>query len=524
MVLVRFKKEVMKEYSGLDDKDILEIPWLLGGEARIEEDAFIMEFNPDRPDLYSIQGVTRAIRLFKGIEVYKDPKIVDSEFVIESRSPSQRPYFEAGIIRNVDVKKLLPNIIDFQEKLHKTIGRDRKLSAIGLHDLSKVKFPLKYMEVDRDHSFIPLGEDKETTLRDFMENNEKAKEYGDLVGESIPAIIDREGNIISLPPILNSNITVIDENTKDIFVDVTGTYENIVYKTLILILSSLSYPNGTIGTLTINGKKSPQIKNKITRIPEKELKNILGYKIPMEEIESSLIRLGYGIEGNGIIVPEYRFDILHNVDIVEDIIKGIGFDKVKLKDEEFVTYGRPNNLRYFENRLRFLMIGYDMSEVVNNVLTNKSFNKIYGFGDDAIEILNPLSGEQDYIRTRIAPSLMQSLLNNYRNPYPQRIFEIGTVHREGKEIESMGIAIAHKEASFSEIKGIFVGILEDMDVKHYDIEKYSLPMFVNGRLAKILVNGKESGFFGEVNPLILRNIGLKMPVALGEIDISEVLL
>jgi len=524
MVLVRFQKDIMRDYSGLEDKDILEIPWLLGGEARIEEDAFIMEFNPDRPDLYSIQGITRAIRAFKGIEKYREPKIVDTGFQVECRSPSQRPYFAAGIINNVNVKKLLVNIIDYQEKLHKTIGRDRKLSAIGLHDLSKVKFPLKYEEVDRDHNFIPLGLNDEMTLREFMKNNEKASEYGYLVGEKIPAITDREGNIISLPPILNSNITVIDDNTKDIFVDVTGTINNIVNKTLILILSSLSYPDGKLSTVLINGKESPEIKRKKIRIPEKQLKDIIGYKIPLEEIKYSLLKMGYGVEQDGIIIPEYRFDILHSVDVVEDIIKGIGYDKVKMKEENFVTYGKPNDLRYLENKIRLLMIGYDMTEVVNNVLTNRSFNKMYGFDDDAIEILNPLSGEQDYIRTRIAPSLMQSLLNNYRNPYPQRIFEIGTIHRKGKEIESLGIAVAHREASFSEIKGIFIGLMEDLDVKQYDTERYSLPMFVNGRLAKILINGKEGGFFGEVNPMILKNIGLKMPVALGEIDISEVLL
>jgi len=524
MVLVRFQKEIMRDYSGLEDKDILEIPWLIGGEARIEEDAFIMEFNPDRPDLYSIQGITRAIRTFKGIEKYNKPNIIESGLKIESKPPFQRPYFGAGIINNVVVKKILGNIIDYQEKLHKTIGRDRKLSAIGLHDLSKVKFPLRYEEVDRNHNFIPLGLNKEMTLKEFMDSNDKALEYRNLVGEKIPAIIDRDGNIISLPPILNSNITVIDENTRDIFVDVTGTIKNIVNKTLILILSSLSYPDGKISTVLINGKKSPEIKEKMIKIPETQLKEIIGYKIPVEEIKLSLRKMGYGIEGDKIIIPEYRFDILHNVDIVEDIIKGVGYDKVKMKDEEFVTYGKPNNLRYLENKIRFLMLGYDMTEVVNNVLTNSSFNKMYGFKDEAVEILNPLSGEQDYVRTRIAPSLIQSLLNNYRNPYPQRIFEIGTVYRNGNEIESLGIAIAHREASFSEIKGIFIGLMEDIDVKQYDIEKYSLPMFVNGRLAKILINGKEGGFFGEVNPMILKSIGLKMPVALGEIDISEVLL
>ncbi len=524
MVLVRFQKKIMEEFSGLTEKDLLEVPWLLGGESRIEGDSYVMEFNPDRPDLYSIQGVSRAIRFFKNFEVYTQSEINDTDFKIISKPPQQRQFFKAGIVSSVDVRRLKENIIDFQEKIHKTIGRDRKLSAIGLHDLSKIKFPLKYMEVDREYSFIPLGEKERVTLKEFMKSNEKAKEYGHLVNEKIPAIIDREGNIISLPPILNSNLTTIDDNTTDIFIDVTGTNDNIVNKTLMLMISSLSYPSGKILRLLINGRKSPILREYRVNIPKKELREILGYTISVDDIKLSLIKMGYGIDGNKIIIPNYRFDILHNIDIVEDIIKGIGYDKVKLKDEEYVTHGKQNKLRMIENKLRNLLLGYGLTEVVNNVLVNGTFNKMYGFNDKALQILNPLSAEQDYIRTRISPSLIQTLLNNYRNPYPQRIYEIGTVYRDEREEDVLGIAIAHREASFSEIKGMIVGILEDLGVKQYEIEKYALPMFVQGRLAKIVINGKNAGFFGEVYPSILKNLGIKMPVAIGELDISEVLL
>ncbi len=523
MVLVRFPHDMLIRYSGLDERQLLEIPWKLGGESKMEGDSIIMEFNPDRPDLYSIQGVTRAMRLFTGAEEPSEDDIRGTHHKIVSSPPESRPYFLAAIVKGVNAGLLLEQIIDFQEKLHTTIGRNRKFSAIGLHDLSKVVFPLTYGEVARDHRFRPLGGDSEITLSEFMGNHPKAKEYGELVGERIPAITDANGEIISLPPILNSSITEIGKETRDIFVDVTGTNYSVVYKTLMLMITSLSYGDGKMYSVLLNGAPSPSTKRRYISIPTRGLKKVLGYDTGIETIENSLTKMGYLIAGEKVLVPLYRFDILHDVDVVEDIIKGIGFENVRMSKEEFVNYGKQNALRHLEEKTRVLLLGYGMNEVVNAVLTNGTFNRMYGFKDEAVKIQNPLSLEQDHVRTRIAPSLMHTLLNNFRNQYPQRIYEIGTVHRGGKEIDALGIAVSHREASFSEIKGLMIGLLEDLDITNYKIDKYELPMFVKGRLASVIVEDTICGFFGEVDPLLLRNIGLKMPVALGELDISEVL-
>ena len=70
MVLVRFEEKKLRDFSGLPNDSLVKVPWLLGGEAREDGGDIVMEFNPDRPDLYSIQGITRAIRTFAGVEKF----------------------------------------------------------------------------------------------------------------------------------------------------------------------------------------------------------------------------------------------------------------------------------------------------------------------------------------------------------------------------------------------------------------------------------------------------------------------
>jgi len=531
MVLVRFDERKLLDFSSLEEEAVLTVPWQLGGESRKEDDHIIMEFNPDRPDLYSIQGITRAIRQFRELETFRDFEVSKGNNTANLHFVKERPYFLLGIIRNVKIGEYIEEVIDFQEKIHKTIGRNRKVAAIGIHDLSKVRFPISYEAVPRDSLFKPLGGSEEVTLEKFMVNNEKALEYGNLVGKNIPGIIDAGGDIISVPPILNSEVTAVTGKTENLMVDVTGTNERAVLRTLVLILTSLSYPSGIIEDVEIsyagsNGKtrRSPVIAVEKMEIPRPLIKKMLGYELPDDVISRALLRMGYGLDGNSLIVPSYRFDVLDNIDVVEDILKGVGYENIRRKRENFVTYGKGDKLRIIESKIRNLLVGYSMSEVVNSILINSRFTSIYGLNDEGIEILNPVSQEQDLVRTRILPSLMQTLLNNFRNPYPQRIYEIGTVFRGGSERDVLGIAVAHKNASFSEIKGIFIGVMEDLGIENYETKRQEMGPFIPGRLAEITIGGKSAGYFGEIHPKILRELGIKMPVATGELDISEVMM
>jgi len=521
MVLVRFNLDKFMAFSGLSEEETITIPWVLGGEARKEGERVIMEFNPDRPDLYSIQGITRAIRQYTGREKPDKLRVEETSLNISSFPPVERRFFAACIVKGAGVGSLLEYVIDYQEKLHVTIGRNRKKSAIGLHDLRKVRFPLRYASVSRDSEFNPLGGDGRVKISDFMKENDKAKEFGNLVGDMLPAIIDAGGDIISLPPILNSSITQIDESTEDVFIDVTGVDENTVFKTLILMATALSYPSGSISSILINGVKVPELTYRTLPIPSGEVRKIIGYKIKDEEIRLSLEKMGY-ILGERVMVPPYRVDILGSIDLVEDVLKGIGFQNVRKKRSNFQHYGEEDKLRKAEERVRRLLVGYDLTETVSSVLVNSTFNKIYGVERPFMRVVNPVSQEQDSLRTMMTPSLFQTFLNNLRNPYPQRIFEIGTVYGEEGESEVLGIGIADRNASFSQIKGLLVGVLEDLGIGEYKILRGEASMYIPGRVGEVNVLGRKVGFFGEIHPRILKDLGIKMPVVTGELNLEMI--
>ncbi|MEM3428767.1 MAG: phenylalanine--tRNA ligase subunit beta, partial [Thermoplasmatales archaeon] len=493
-----------------------------GGEAREEDGKVVMEFNPDRPDLYSIQGITRAMRQYLGKERYRKFAVYDLGFEISVDAPRERPFFAACVVRNVNTSGMLEYIIDYQEKLHLTIGRNRKKSAIGLHDFKKVKFPLKYTSVDRDAEFLPLDGNERIKISEFMKKNEKAIEYGHLVSEKIPAILDSSGEIISLPPLLNSSITKVDDSTTDFFIDVTGTDKNTVLRTLVLMATSLSYPQGVLDSLLIQGEKVPKIEEEELEIPVEGVRRILGYKLERDQIKEALERMGFSV-GERVIIPPYRVDILGEIDLVEDVLKGIGFSNLKGGHKNFQHYGEENKLRRTEDRLRRLLVGYDLSETVSSVLVNTSFNRIYQIGEPVRKIINPISQEQDSVRKMMTPSLIQTFLNNLRNPYPQRIFEIGTVFDEDGEGDVLGIGIADKDASFSDIKGLVIGILEDLAVEEYTIERGDIPFYIRGRVGRIMAYGKAIGFFGEIHPRILKELGIKMPVATAELKLGLII-
>ncbi len=523
MVLVRFTPSEVEELVGLKTSDFIDIPWKLGGESRIENGEFIVEFNPDRPDLYSLWGLSRAVRIYKGLESYKNVKIRESEFLVENEGPDYRPYIVSAIVTNSIAGKNIEKLIDYQEKLHATIGRNRRIAAIGIHDLDKVKFPLRYTSVDRDYKFIPLGEEATISLFDFLQTHEKAKEFGGLIKERIPAILDNEGNIISLPPILNSDITALTKDTKNFFIDVTGTDPLTIQRALNLLVTALSYPEGEIVKVKVGMEKYPKFQKSKWKINQKKVKEISGMEFNLDEIKGALVKMGYEVNDDLAISPEYRIDILNDVDFIEDVLKGIGYDNIEESMEDFHTVGSPHNLREIERIIRHLLVGYGFTETVNFAMVNGSYNSIFGFSQEYIKILNPVTMEQDVLRPRISISLIQSLLNNHRNPYPQRIFEIGTVVRNDKQLSSVGIATCHKSAGFSEIKGVFIGLMEDLKLE-YDWEKFSHQLLVEGRGASIKVGGRIVGFIGEVNPKILKQIGLRMPVAVGELDITGAIL
>jgi phenylalanyl-tRNA synthetase beta chain len=229
-----------------------------------------------------------------------------------------------------------------------------------------------------------------------------------------------------------------------------------------------------------------------------------------------------------VSIPGFRSDILHEIDIVEDVAVGYGYNKIEPTIPEISTIGSESEKEIFSRKIRELMIGLGFQETLNFILTNRenNFNKMSTSGE-SIEILNPVSSEYDICRTWLLPSLMKFLTSNKHLEFPQNVFEIGDVilldnEQETKTstIRKLAGSMSYDEANLTKIKSIIESILNNLNLK-YEIKPFNHPSFIDSRAGEIIVNEKSIGFFGEINPEILEKWGLERPTIAFEINVDD---
>ena len=533
MVVLEIDKNDLLNLIGkeLTDEQIEETLFLLKVETKINEDKITCELNPDRPDMFSVEGMAREMKGFLGIETgMVNYLISDSNIVLKREKADVRPFISCAIIKDVKLTdELIKSLMQLQEKLHTSIGRNRKKVAIGVHDFDNIKPPLVYKDVS-DEKFVPLNETREMNIKQILEEHPKGVDYAHLVKDIYPLIYDKEG-VISFPPIINSERTKVTENTKNLFIDVTGTDERAVNQILNIVVCNTVERSGKILTVKVSGKKTPDLEPKGIGVNVSEIDSLLGLDLSEKDVAEILERMRYKIikfRGGKIeiLIPPYRTDILHIIDVVEDVAIGYGYNNIQPILPKIATIGGLSELEKLSTKIRELMIGLGFQETLNFILSNNENNSTKMKTDGKmVEILNPVSSEYNVCRTWLLPSLMKVLSANKHREYPQKIFEIGdcVVLDEGTEtgtktIRKLAAVISYDNTNLTEMKSIVEAVLKDFDYK-YEIRDFNHPSFIETRCGEILVNEKQIGFFGEIHPEVLTNWELEKPVIGFEIEI-----
>ena len=519
------------------DELLTKLPMIGVSLERVCGNEISIEVFPNRPDMLSVEGIARALRAFFGIEKglkeyeIEPPKI---SLKVEESVKKVRPYIGGAVVRNVELTdELISSLMDIQEKLHFSIGKDRKKMAIGLHDFDKVNPPFVYKGVKPNEiKFVPLEKEEEMDLDEILEKHEKGIAYAHLLkdAELYPIILDKNGNVLSFPPIINGQLTALTEKTRNIFIDVTGTDEQAVKATLIIVSTLLAERGGEIEQVEIIDNEKIITPDLTPQQIEVDLNYI--YKIlkidSKEEIKNALEKMGHNVEFLAdkikVYSPAWRVDILHPIDIVEDIAVGYGYERFEETLPQSMTFGE--SLSY--EKLHQTMIGLGFNEVITLSLSGieKEIEKMeMEKRDEIVELENPITKEHSILRTSLIPSLMEILSKNRHNDLPQQIYEIGDVVEYRKEVKQKtmlaGVKIDAK-ANFTECKSIVEAILRNMGYK-MEVEEKNHPSFIGGRCASVIVDGKEIGYFGEIKPSVICNFGLEYPVIAFELDASFLL-
>ena len=499
----------------------------------VKNNEIIVELFPNRPDMLSEQGFARAFSSFigvkKGLKEYKAKKS-DYKLTVDSSVNDIRPFTSCAIVKNLkfDDEKI-KQIIQIQEKLHIGYGRNRKKCAIGIYPLDKIKFPIYYKALEPNKiRFTPLESNKEMNGNEIIEKHLTGKEYGYLLKDKdkFPIFVDANDKILSMPPIINSKETGrINEKTKEVFIEVSGFDYKIVSKCLNFIVCALSDMKGVIYEISLSyGNKkiiSPDLKPESMKIDIDYVNKILGLNLKEKDVKNYLERMGYGYKNKIVSIPCYRDDIMHQIDLVEDIAIAYGYENFKEEIPNVSTIAEEDKSEKLKKKIRDVLIGFGYFECNSyNLISEEILNKM-NFNKEKIKVTNPVNVDYNTLRNWMIPSLMKVLSENKHNEYPQKIFEVGTVF-EKEESESLGVLSCHSNANFTEVKQILDYLFNNLDLK-YTLEEIEHGSFISGRTGKIRFNNKTIGFIGEINPKVIDNFNLEIPVVGFELNLKELL-
>ncbi|QLK24381.1 phenylalanine--tRNA ligase subunit beta [Natrinema zhouii] len=584
MPTVDIDPDELRTLTGHDEKsddDLIDDLFGLGleFEGRTEDGEFELEFAPDRLDRLSVEGVARSMRYqygdARGVHV-PSPNSPEWTIEVEESVPDERPYVTGAVVRDVELdEEALESLIQLQEKLHATMGRKRAKGAIGIHDLTMLKGTaategnptIQYVGVEPDEDrFVPLDSDQEMTPADVLEEHQTGRTYADLVSEyeRYPAIYDSIG-LFSFPPVINGRRTEVSTDSRDLFVEMTGTDQWTIDKMLNIVCYALSargatleevrveYPDSESANADSNGSRTasggrdlvrPDLSMKTKTVAHDRIETILGIGLDPDEVIDLAERSGLKAEKKEsdagdlvyeVTIPPYRVDVLHPLDVIDDLGRAYGFNELEPRYPDVGTVGGRHERSRLENAARTQLVGLGFEDLLNFHMISEGENfdrldiapneDVYGASEPAT-IKEPYSEDFTMLRTWVMPSLLMVLERNTHRSYPQNLAEIGFA-AEVDERENTGVAegrrvgavLASHESGYEDAKARLQTLARNFDV---DLETPPTdhPTFISGRTAAVVIDGEEIGVIGEVHPKVLVEHDLEVPVSAFEFDLE----
>ena len=577
MPTVKLNRKIFEKLVGktLPDDKLKDRISMLGTDLEgIEGDDIHVEIFPNRPDMLSEQGFARAFASFIGEKTgLRHYNIKKSGYkVIVDPSVAMRPYTVAAIVKNVkfDDEKIR-EIMQLQEKLATTHGRNRKKSEYGFYSLERINFPVTYIAKDpKTITFKPLGFDEEMPALKVEEIHPKGKAYKWLADDwrkkgftKYPFFIDGKNKIMAMLPYTNSNEAgKVDTTTTNVFIEATGIDMDNIKVALNILTTTLADMGGEIYSLDIEYPDktitTPDLSPREMKLDVGYANKYLGLELKEKEIKVLLGQMGYGHKETHkelneahkkllkqhskqsdsqtkeefiVLVPAYRADILHQVDLIEDIAIAYGYENFEEIIPNVATIAQENKFELFKNKIASLITGFGFIETTSyHLLPKNTQTTAMNFKTELVTLLDPVSEEYDTLRRWIIPCLMHALKTNKHHELPQNIFEMGAVFKPVavskenqtgvEEKQRLALVLCGEKSDFTKIKQILDYIMQ-MLALNYKTVAVEHDSFISGRAARAVVNGKKIAYLGEISPLVLKNFELEYPAAAFELNLTD---
>ncbi|HXZ98252.1 MAG TPA: phenylalanine--tRNA ligase subunit beta [Candidatus Acidoferrum sp.] len=517
----------------------------LSEESGVEE-LSLENKDTNRPDLWSPEGIARSLRGFLGLKAGTGAYAVAGSsgvtIKVDARLEKIRPFIACSVIKNAQLSDAaIRGLMHLQDKLDESYGRGRRRSSIGLYEFNLITPPLRYAVTGPEEvSFVPLGTDERMSLNEITVRHPKGIEYGHIVKPNPlwPILLDSKDNVLSFPPIINSNdLGRITPRTHNVLVEVTGTSFDVVLNALTMVTISLADRGGRIYSSIVHypyGKTkrsvTPVLKTRHMTIALDYVESVLGIALTAGQAVKLLREARFGASRMSkavldVTVPCFRLDIMHPVDVIEDIGIAYGLNQIKPRWPPHPTIGGITPQHEFNDLLREIMLGLGFQEVLTFALSNpdKLFTRMGLSPENVVDLQNPRVQTLTCLRNWLIPSLMEILSANIHVTYPQKIFEAGEcVTRSSftvEEVTRLAGVTCHAEASFTEVRASIDAVLSNLGqvVRMTELKHGS---FVEGRAATVWIGEKQVGIVGEFHPQVLENWGIQNPAAALELDVQ----
>ena len=562
MPTVTFSRKTVEKILGKQIEDELlkdRISYLGTDLEKADEEEIVVEIFPNRPDMLSEYGFARALSSFmklnsgkngseKGIRRYS-AKPSNESVIVKKEVNGIRPFTVCAIVKNLNLNdEKIKEIIQIQEKLHVTFCRNRKKAAIGIYPLEKIKFPITYTAKNPEKIiFRPLEASKEMNALEILENHHTGKEYGHLLQDFklFPVFLDAKGNVLSVPPIINSEETGrITENTKEAFIECSGSDINTLNILLGIIATAFIDMGAEVYSIEVKYESytpddeskasektftTPDLSPKQMDVDYNYINKWLGLSLKDKEIDYLLAMMGIEANNGKASIPAYRADILHSVDLAEDVAIAYGYENFSEEIPKVATIAEENPIEKIKAKIAAIVVGLGAQEVNTYHLANKDQQcSMMNCQLPLVELENALNQDYNVLRGWVIPSLLKVLAENKTREFPQKIFDIGVIFKKSAETETgtleherIAVLTSHAKADFSEAKESFDYLMRMLGLK-YEIIKEDHPSFIPGRVARISVNEKKVAYLGEIHPKVLSNFNIEMPVSGFELNLTEI--
>ncbi|KAH6562176.1 hypothetical protein BASA61_000465 [Batrachochytrium salamandrivorans] len=534
-------------------------------ESTTDRKLYRIDIPANRYDMLCVEGISRAIRTY--LEIGPPPSYTVilpengepmEQLLVKPDTAAVRPFVVAAILRNINFDEhSYGSFIELQDKLHTNICRKRTLVAIGTHDLDTVKGPFVYDAcLPEEIKFAPLNQTKVMTAAEvmtFYESDRKLSKFLHIIRDKprYPVVMDSNGQVLSLPPIINSDHSKIKLSTRNVFIECTATdltKAKTVLNTVVTMFSHYCEKQFTVEPVEViypDGKKCvyPDLSLRRVETSVDYINKSIGINSSPDELiqlikkMSLLASLSSDQKTILVDVPPTRSDILHACDVMEDAAVAYNFNKIVETHPKSNTIAVALPINKLSEGIRKEVAFSGFTEVLTFTLC--SHNENFGFLNredkgDAVKLANPKTIEYQVVRTSLLPGLLKTLAANKHMPLPIKIFEISDIvlrdeslERRARNQRNISAIYSNRTSGLERIHGLLDRIMQILDIQRvevgqvdgYYIKESENATFFTGRRADVYYKGEIVGAFGIVHPEVLSNFGITFPCSALEINV-----